>query len=194
MSISAPFIRRPIATSLIMAAIVLVGIAAYPLLPIAALPNVDFPTIVVSASLPGADPSTMASTVATPLERQIGEIPGVSQMSSVSVEGSTSVTVQFSLERDINSAAQDIQAAINAATGQLPKTLPSPPTYRKINPADAPILILAVQSKALPLTVVDNYADAVLAQQISQLPGVAEVFISGQQTPSIRVQVDPAKL
>ena len=194
MSISAPFIRRPIATSLVMAAIVLIGIAAYPLLPIAPLPNVDFPTIVVSASLPGADPSTMAATVATPLERQIGEIPGVTQMSSVSVLGSTSITVQFALERDINSAAQDIQEAINAAAGQLPKNLPSPPTYRKINPADAPILILAVQSDALPLTTVDNYADVVLSQQISQLPGVAEVFIGGQQTPAIRVQVDPAKL
>jgi multidrug efflux pump len=194
MTISAPFIRRPIATSLVMAAIVLVGIAAYPLLPIAPLPNVDFPTIVVSASLPGADPSTMASTVATPLERQIGEIPGVTQMSSVSVQGSTSITVQFALERNIDSAAQDIQAAINAATGQLPKDLPNPPTYRKINPADAPVLILAVQSDALPLTTVDQYADTVLSQQISQLPGVAEVFIGGAQTPSIRVQVDPAKL
>ena len=194
MSISAPFIRRPIATSLVMMAILLVGIAAYPLLPIAPLPNVDFPTIVVSASLPGADPSTMASTVATPLERQIGEIPGVSQMTSISVEGSTSVTVQFTLDRSIDSAAQDIQEAINAAAGQLPKDLPNPPTYRKINPADAPVLILAVQSDALPLTTVDNYADVVLSQQISQLSGVAEVFISGQQTPSIHVQVDPAKL
>ena len=194
MSISAPFIRRPIATSLVMVAIVLVGVAAYPLLPIAPLPNVDFPTIVVSAGLPGADPSTMASTVATPLERQIGEIPGVTQMSSVSVQGSTSITVQFALDRNIDSAAQDIQAAINAASGQLPKNLPNPPTYRKINPADAPILILAVQSDALPITEVDNYADTVLAQQISQLPGVAEVFIGGAQTPAIRVQVDPAKL
>ncbi|MGH7077241.1 MAG: efflux RND transporter permease subunit, partial [Acetobacteraceae bacterium] len=194
MSISTPFIRRPIATSLVMAAIVLIGIAAYPLLPIAALPNVDFPTIVVSASLPGADPSTMAATVAAPLERQLGEIPGVSQMSSVSVQGSTSVTVQFSLDRNIDSAAQDVQAAINAAAGQLPKTLPSPPHYRKINPADAPVLILAVQSDALPLTAVDDYADVVLSQQISQLPGIAEIYISGAQTPSIHVQVDPAKL
>ncbi len=194
MSISTPFIRRPIATSLVMAAIVLIGIAAYPLLPIAALPNVDFPTIVVSASLPGADPSTMAATVAAPLERQLGEIPGVAQMSSVSVQGSTSVTVQFSLDRNIDSAAQDVQAAINAAAGQLPKTLPSPPHYRKINPADAPVLILAVQSDALPLTTVDDYADVVLSQQISQLPGIAEIYISGAQTPSIHVQVDPAKL
>jgi len=194
MSVSAPFIRRPIATSLVMVAIVLIGLAAYPLLPIAALPNVDFPTIVVSASLPGADPSTMAATVATPLERQLGEIPGVSQMTSVSVEGSSSVTVQFSLDRSLDSAAQDVQAAINAAAGQLPKTLPSPPTYRKINPANAPVLILAVQSDAMPLTTVDQYADVVLAQQISQLPGIAQVFISGQQTPSIHVQVDPAKL
>ncbi len=194
MSISAPFIRRPVATSLLMAAIVLIGLAAYPLLPIAALPNVDFPTIVVSASLPGADPSTMAATVATPLERQLGEIPGVSQMTSVSVQGSTSVTVQFSLDRSINAAAQDVQAAINAAAGQLPKTLPSPPTYRKVNPADAPILILSVWSRALPLTTVDNYADNVLAQRISQLPGVAQVFIGGAQTPAIRVEVDPAKL
>ncbi|MGH7119434.1 MAG: efflux RND transporter permease subunit [Acetobacteraceae bacterium] len=194
MSISAPFIHRPIATSLVMVAIVLIGLAAYPLLPIAALPNVDFPTIVVSANLPGADPSTMAETVATPLERQLGEIPGVSQMSSVSVQGSTSITVQFSLGRSLDSAAQDIQAAINAAAGQLPKTLPSPPTYRKINPANAPVLIVAVQSDAMPLTVVDEYADVVLSQQISQLPGIAEVFISGAQTPSIHVQADPAKL
>ena len=194
MNISAPFIKRPIATSLLMAAIMFVGIAAFPLLPVSPLPQVDFPTIQVQAQLPGASPDTMASTVAQPLETQFAQIPSVSQMTSVSVLGTTQVTIQFNLNRSIDAAAQDVQAAINAAGGQLPQNLPSPPTYRKVNPSDAPIMILAVQSNELPLITVDNYAETILAQQISQLPGVAEVNIGGQQKPAIRVQVDPARL
>jgi hydrophobe/amphiphile efflux-1 (HAE1) family protein len=193
-SISTPFIRRPVATSLLMAAILLVGFAAYPLLPVAPLPRVEFPTIQVSASLPGASPETMASTVAQPLERQFSQISGVSQMTSISVAGATQVVVQFDLERSIDAAALDVQAGINNAGGQLPKNLPSPPVFRKVNPADSPILILAVQSDALPLTEVDDYADNVLSQQISQISGVSQVSIGGEQKPAIRVQVDPARL
>jgi hydrophobe/amphiphile efflux-1 (HAE1) family protein len=194
MSISTPFIRKPIATSLVMAAILLVGIAAYPLLPVAPLPRVDFPTINVSGALPGASPETMASTVAQPLERQFSQIPGVSQMTSVSVLGNTQVTIQFDLDRYIDAAAGDIQAAINAAGGQLPKNLPSPPTYRKVNPADSPILILSVQSDTLPLIEVDDYADNILSQQISQIAGVSQVSIGGEQKRAVRIQVDPARL
>jgi hydrophobic/amphiphilic exporter-1 (mainly G- bacteria), HAE1 family len=194
MNVSAPFIARPIATSLVMAAILLIGAAAYPLLPVAPLPEVDFPTIQVSSQLPGASPETMASSVATPLERQFSQIPGVTQMTSTSALGSTSITVQFELSRDIDAAAQDIQAAINAAGGQLPKNLPNPPTYRKVNPADSPILIFAVRSDVLPLTAVDDYAENILGQQISQITGVAQVSVGGQQKPAVRIQVDPAKL
>jgi hydrophobe/amphiphile efflux-1 (HAE1) family protein len=194
MSISTPFIKRPVATSLIMAALVLVGIAAYPLLPVAPLPRVDFPTIVVTGQLPGASPDTMAATVAQPLETQIAQIPGVAQLTSVSLLGVTSITVQFDLDRNIDGAAGDIQAAIQAATAQLPKIMPGPPTYRKVNPSDAPIMILAAQSNALPLTDVDDYSENVLSQQISQITGVAQVVIGGQQKPSVRVQVDPGKL
>jgi len=194
MSISSPFIRRPVATSLLMAAILLVGIAAYPLLPVAPLPRVEFPTIQVTANLPGASPETMASTVAQPLERQFSQISGVAQMTSVSVGGSTQVVVQFDLDRNIDGAALDIQAAINNAGGQLPRNLPNPPIFRKVNPADSPILILAVQSEALPLIEVDDYADNVLSQQISQISGVSQVTIGGEQKRSIRVQVDPARL
>jgi hydrophobe/amphiphile efflux-1 (HAE1) family protein len=194
MSLSSPFIKRPIATSLLMAAVFLVGIAAYPILPVAPLPQVDFPTIQVSAQLPGADPQTMASSVATPLERQFSQISGVSQLTSTSALGVASITIQFDLNRNIDAAAQDVQAAINAAGGQLPKNLPNPPTYRKVNPADAPVLLLAVQSESLPITEVDNFADTVLAQQLSQISGVAQVLITGEQKPAIRVQVDPGKL
>jgi len=194
MNISSPFIRRPVATSLLMAAILLVGIAAYPLLPVAPLPRVEFPTIQVTANLPGASPETMASTVAQPLERQFSQISGVAQMTSVSVGGSTQVVVQFDLDRNIDGAALDIQAAINNAGGQLPRNLPNPPIFRKVNPADSPILILAVQSEALPLIEVDDYADNVLSQQISQISGVSQVTIGGEQKRSIRVQVDPARL
>jgi hydrophobic/amphiphilic exporter-1 (mainly G- bacteria), HAE1 family len=193
-SISSPFIRYPIGTSLLMAGILFVGLVAYPLLPVAPLPQVDFPTIQVSASLPGGSPETMASSVAQPLERQLAQIPGIAQMTSTSSLGSTSVTIQFDLNRNIDGAANDVQGAINAASGQLPKNLPSPPTYRKVNPADSPIIIMSATSDTLPLIKVSDAVDAQLAQQISQISGVSQVFIGGQQKPSIRVQVDPAKL
>ena len=192
--LSAPFINRPIATTLIMVAVFLVGLVAFPSLPVAPLPQVDFPTITVSASLPGASPDTMASSVAQPLERQIAQIPGVSQMTSSSSLGATAVTVQFDLNRNIDAAANDIQAAINAASGQLPKDLPSPPTYRKVNPSDTPILILSVQSDVAPVIEVDDAAENILAQHLSQISGVSLVRIGGQQTPAIRIQIDPAKL
>jgi HAE1 family hydrophobic/amphiphilic exporter-1/multidrug efflux pump len=194
MSISTPFIKRPIATSLLMAAIALVGIIAYPMLPQAPLPQVDFPTIAVSATLPGASPETMASSVATPLETQFAQIPGLSQLTSISGLGTTQITAQFELDRNIDAAGQDILAAINAASGQLPKDLPTPPTYRKINPSEAPVLLLAAQSETMPITVVDDYAETVLAQQLSQIDGVGQIFVAGQQKPAVRVQVDPAKL
>ena len=194
MQFSRPFIERPIATSLLMVGILFAGLIGYPLLPVAPLPQVDFPTIQVSATLPGANPETMASAVATPLEKQFSTIPGVSQITSSSSMGSTSITLQFDLDRNIDAAAQDVQAAINAAAGQLPQDLPSPPTYRKVNPADSPILILSVQSDTLPLTSVDDYADTILAQQMSQIPGIAQVNIGGEQKPAVRIQIDPAKI
>ena len=192
--ISAPFIRYPIGTSLLMAGILFIGLVAYPLLPVAALPQVDFPTIQVTATLPGASPETMASSVAQPLERQFAQIPGIAQMTSTSYLGTAAVTIQFDLNRNIDGAANDVQGGINAASGQLPKNLPSPPTYRKVNPADSPILLLSATSDTLPITTVSDAVDAQLAQQISQISGVAQVIIGGQQKPSIRVQVDPAKL
>jgi len=192
--ISAPFIRYPIGTSLMMAGILFVGLVAYPLLPVAPLPQVDFPTIQITASLPGGSPETMASSVAQPLERQFAQIPGIAQMTSTSYLGTAAVTIQFDLNRSIDGAANDVQAAINAASGQLPKNLPSPPTYRKVNPADSPILLLSATSDSLPLTTVSDAVDAQLAQQISQISGVAQVTIGGQQKPSVRIQVDPAKL
>ncbi len=194
MSISTPFIKRPIATSLLTAAIFLAGLAAYPFIPEAPLPAVDFPTIQVSATYPGAGPETMAATVATPLEEQFAQINGVDQITSTSVSGSTSVTIQFDLNRNIDAAAVDILEAINAAQGSLPKGIPSPPTFRKINPSDAPIMILSAQSDEMPLTVVDDYAENVLAQQISQISGIGQVLIGGQQKPAIRVLIDPARL
>ena len=194
MSISEPFIRRPIATSLLMAGILLVGIVAFPLLPVAPLPQVDFPTIQVTAQLPGADPETMASAVAQPLEYQFAAIPGVSQLTSTSVLGTTQIIVQFDLNRNIDGAAQDIQSAIDAAGGQLPKNLPSPPQIKKVNPSDASILIMSVYSDVLPLTEVDEYAENILAQQISRIPGVAQVALGGQQKPAVRVQVDPTRI
>jgi HAE1 family hydrophobic/amphiphilic exporter-1/multidrug efflux pump len=194
MSISEPFVRRPIATSLLMGGIFLVGLVVFPLLPVAPLPQVDFPTISVSATLPGASPETMASSVATPLETQFAQISGLSQMTSSNALGSTSITLQFDLNRNIDAAAQDVQTGIDAAGGQLPKNLPTPPTYKKVNPADSPILLLSVHSDVLPVTTVDDYAENILAQQISQIPGVAQVSIGGQQKPAVRVQVDPTKL
>ncbi len=192
--ISAPFIRYPIGTSLMMAGILFVGLVAYPLLPVAPLPQVDFPTIQITAQLPGASPETMASSVAQPLERQFAQIPGIAQMTSTSYLGTASITIQFDLNRNIDGAANDVLAGINAAGGQLPKNLPSPPTYRKVNPADSPILLLSATSDTLPLTTVSDSVDTQLAQQISQISGVAQVNIGGQQKPSIRIQVDPAKL
>jgi hydrophobic/amphiphilic exporter-1 (mainly G- bacteria), HAE1 family len=194
MSISEPFVRRPIATSLLMGGIFLVGCVVYPLLPVAPLPQVDFPTIQVSASLPGASPETMAATVATPLEYQFAEISGLTQMTSSNLNGTSLITLQFDLDRNIDAAAQDVQTGIDAAGGQLPKNLPTPPTYRKVNPADSPILILSMSSPVLPVTTVDDYAENILAQQISQIPGVAQVSVGGQQKPAVRVQIDPVKL
>jgi HAE1 family hydrophobic/amphiphilic exporter-1 len=193
-SISEGFIKRPIGTTLLALAILLVGVAVYPLLPVAPLPQVDFPTIQVSANLPGASPETMASNVAQPLERQFSLIAGLTQMTSMSGIGSTQVTLQFALDRPIDGAALDVQAAINAATGQLPTNLPGPPTFRKVNPADSPIMLLAVHSDTLPLIQTNDYADNILAQQISQIAGVGLVNIGGAQKPAVRVQVDPAKL
>jgi multidrug efflux pump subunit AcrB len=189
-NVSAPFVRRPIATSLLAAAVLLSGMAAFRSLPVAPLPRVDFPTINVSAALPGASPQTMASSVATPLERRFGRIAGLSEMTSVSSLGSTSITLQFDLDRDVTGAARDVQAAINAAGAELPANLPTRPNYRKVNPADSPIMILALQSDTLPLAQVFDAANSVLAQKISQVAGVGQVFVGGGQQPAVRVQVD----
>jgi len=194
MNLSEPFIRRPVATSLLMAALAFVGIVSFPLLPVAPLPQVDFPTIQVTSQFAGASPEVMASSVAAPLERQFGQIAGLTQLTSTSTLGATTIVLQFELNRNIDGAAQDVQAAITAAQKQLPLVLTQPPTYKKVNPADSPILILAAQSDSLPLTTVDDYADNILAQQISQVPGVAQVTIGGEQKPAIRLQIDPAKL
>src|SRR5471032_2296214 len=194
MNISAPFIHRPIATALLMVGLFVGGLVAYPLLPVAALPNVNFPTLQVTAQLPGADPQTMASSVATPLELQFGEIPGLSQMTSASALGYTQITLQFDLNRQIDGTVSDTLSAINAATPYLPLNLPYPPTIRKVNPADTPILVLGVTSDSLPLTTVDAYAENILLQKISQISGVGLVGIGGQQKPAIRVQVNPQAL
>ena len=194
MNLSAPFIHKPIATALLMVAIVLLGAIGYELLPVAALPEVDSPTIQVTAQLPGADPQTVASSVATQLERQFGQIPGLAQMTSSSALGYTQITLHFSRDRTIDSAALDVQAAINATSGQLPPNLLNPPIYRKTNPADTPILLLALTSQTLPLTKVSDYADSILVQKLSQMPGVGLVSLGGEQNPAIRVQVNPAQL
>jgi hydrophobe/amphiphile efflux-1 (HAE1) family protein len=194
MNISAPFIARPIATALLMVGLLLAGLAAYPLLPVAALPNVNYPTLQVTAQLPGADPQTMASSVATPLETQFGQIPGLTQMTSASALGFTQITLQFDLSRAIDGAVSDTLSAINAASAQLPLNLPYPPTIRKVNPADTPILVLGITSDTLPLTTVDAYAETILLQKISQISGVGLVGIGGQQKPAIRVRVDPQAL
>jgi hydrophobe/amphiphile efflux-1 (HAE1) family protein len=194
MNISAIFIRRPIATAMLMVAILLLGVIGYELLPVAALPNIDSPTILVTAQLPGADAQTVASTVTTPLERQFGQIPGLTQMTSSSGNEAAEITLQFDRSRTVDSAAQDVQAAINAAAGFLPPTMPSPPIYRETNPADTPVLMLALTSETLPLTTVSDYANSILAQKISQMPGVGLVSIGGEQNPAIRVQLNPAQL
>src|SRR5271169_3991924 len=194
MSISAPFIRRPIGTSLLAAALLLSGILAFNYLPVNPLPRVDFPVISVGAGLPGADPQTMASAVATPLERQFGRISGVNQMTSASQLGSTNITLQFDLNRNIDAAARDVQAAINAARSQLPANLPSNPTYRKANPADSPILILALTSDTFPVARLYDTSDSILAQKLSQVDGVGQVFVGGAAQPAVRAEVNPMLL
>ena len=191
---SAPFIRRSVATTLLSIAIFLSGAIAFRFLPVAPLPQVDFPTISVGAGLPGASPETMASSVATPLERQFGRIASVTQMTSTSQLGQTGITLQFDLNRDINAAARDVEAAINAARGQLPAGLPTKPTYRKVNPADAPIMLLSVQSDNLTLPDMYDTANSVLAQKLAQVQGVGQVFVGGSSSPAVRVQVNPQQL
>jgi len=194
MNLSAPFITRPIATALLMAGLLLCGLAAYPLLPVGALPNVNYPTIQISAQLPGADPQTIASSVATPLEQQLSQIPGVTQLTSSSALGVAQLTVQFALSRTVDSAAVDVLAAINAASPYLPPNIPYPPTIRKVNPAETPIMLIALSSASLPLTTVDAYAENILLPKISQIPGVGQVGIGGQQKPAIRIRVNPQAL
>jgi HAE1 family hydrophobic/amphiphilic exporter-1 len=194
MNLSAIFIRRPIMTTLVMMGILLFGIIAYRTLPVSDLPNVDFPTILVSASLPGGTPETMASAVATPLERQFSTIAGVTAMTSSNRLGSTQITLQFDLNRNLDAAAQDVQSAIALAQRQLPPGMPTPPSYRKVNPADQPILYIALTSATLPLYVLDDYAETMLAQQISMVTGVAQVQVYGSQQYAVRVQLDPAAL
>jgi hydrophobe/amphiphile efflux-1 (HAE1) family protein len=192
--ISAPFVRRPVATSLLAVAVLLSGAAAFGLLPVAPLPRVDFPTLSVTANLPGASPETMASAVATPLERRFGRIAGITEITSASALGSTNITLQFDMDRDIDSAARDVQAAINAAGAELPSNLPLKPNYRKANPADSPILILSLTSDTVPLAQIFDAANTVLAQKIAQVKGVGQVFVGGGQQPAVRVQVDPRTL
>src|SRR3954449_4392971 len=194
MSISEPFIRRPIATSLLMLGILVFGIAAYNLLAVAALPRVDFPTITVTVNYPGASPDTMASLVATPLEQQFAALPSLAEMTSTSGVGATLITLQFDLERSIDGAAQDVQQAINAASGLLPKDLPSPPTYRKTNPADRPVLIYAIHSDAIPVYRLDDYAYTLLAQRLSSISGVAEARLFGQKPYAVQVRINPTAL
>ncbi|HEU5339745.1 efflux RND transporter permease subunit, partial [Edaphobacter sp.] len=194
MSPSRPFILRPVATSLLMVAILLAGAVAYLQLPVSALPEVDYPTIQVLTFYPGASPEVMVSSVTAPLERQFGEIPGLSQMTSTSSGGGSVITLQFELNDDIDVAQQDVQAAINAAYSFLPADLPNPPVYSKVNPADAPIMTLALSSPTLDLTKVEDLADTVLAQKISQLSGVGLVSINGGQKPAVRIQVNPTAL
>jgi len=193
-NVSEPFIRRPIATSLLSVALLLAGIVAYRMLPVAPLPQVEFPVIQVQATLPGASPETMASSVATPLERQFGRIAGVTEMTSTSLLGACTVVLQFDLNRNVDAAARDVQAAINAARSQLPAALPSNPKYRKVNPADAPIMILALTSDVLPVGRMYDAADSILAQKLSQVEGVGQVVVGGGAKPAVRVRVDPARL
>ncbi|CAN5597853.1 multidrug efflux RND transporter permease subunit MdtC [soil metagenome] len=192
--ISAPFIRRPVATFLLSLAIILVGALAYKLLPVASLPQVEYPVISISASLPGADPETMASAIATPLERQLSKIAGINEMTSSSSTGSVGITIQFDLSRDINGAARDVQAAINAARSQLPSNLPSNPTYRKINPADSPILILALTSETMSVPQLYDACDSVLAQKIAQVNGVGQTYCGGSSKPAVRIEANPVLL
>src|SRR5436853_608238 len=194
MNISAPFIKRPIGTSLLAAALLMAGALAFNFLPVAPLPQVEFPVIQVSAGLPGASPDTMASAVATPLERQFGRIAGVTEMTSTSSLGNTNITLQFDLNRDIDAAARDVQAAINAARGQLPANLPNNPRYRKVNPADAPIMLLSLTSDTVPRPKVFDAADSILSQKLAQIPGVGQASVSGSARPAVRVEANPTAL
>ena len=194
MNISEIFIRRPVATTLLTLSLLLFGIMAYLQLPVSDLPDVPRPTIVVNAALPGANPYTMASSVATPLEKQFTQISGLDSMTSQSSEGSTSITLNFALHRNINNCAQDVQSAISRAMGQLPHNMPNPPTYQKVNPADQPILLLALESKTLPMYTVDDYAENLLADSISEVDGVSAVNVYGAQTYAVRIQVNPNAL
>jgi hydrophobic/amphiphilic exporter-1 (mainly G- bacteria), HAE1 family len=194
MNLSELCIRRPVMTVLLTAALILGGLFAYRLLPVAALPQVDFPTISVSASLPGASPETMAASVATPLEREFSTIAGVTLITSSSGQGSTSITLQFDLDRDIDAAAADVQAALSRAARRLPSELTTPPSYRKVNPADQPVLLLALSSDLVPLSVINDYADTLLSPRLSTLPGVAQVLIYGTQKFAVRIEVDPDRL
>src|SRR5665213_2783368 len=191
MNPSRPFILRPVATSLLMVAILLAGAVAFFQLPVSALPEVDYPTIQVLTFYPGASPDVMASSVTAPLERQFGQVPGLTQMTSTSSSGASVITLQFALELNIDVAEQEVQASINASGTYLPRDLPNPPIYSKTNPADAPILILALTSNELPLSKVQDLADTRLAQKMSQLQGVGLVSISGGQKPAVRVDVNP---
>jgi multidrug efflux pump len=194
MNISAPFIRRPVATSLLAMGLLMAGILAYTRLPVAPIPQVEYPVISVSAGLPGASPETMASSVATPLERQFGRIAGVNQMTSTSQLGSTSITLQFDLSRNIDAAARDVQASINAALGQLPQNLPTRPSWRKVNPADAPIMILSLTSDTITKPRMYDVADSILAQKLSQVPGIGQVFVGGGARPAVRAEINPTLL
>src|SRR6202166_1497716 len=194
MNISEPFIRKPVATTLLLVAITLAGAAAYRLLPVSPLPQVDFPTISVGAGLPGASPEIMASSLATPLERQFGRIAGVTEMTSTSSIGTTSITLQFDLNRDINGAARDVQSAINAARSYLPANLPSNPTYRKVNPADAPIMILALTSDVYDRGKLYDAASTIMQQRLSQVQGVGQVSVGGSSLPAVRVDLNPTQL
>ena len=194
MNFSYPFIRRPIGTTLLAIGLFLTGAVAYSFLPVASLPTVDFPTISVSANRPGADPNIMAATVAAPLERRLGEISGVTELTSVTSLGNSRIVVQFDLSRSIEGAARDVQAALNAALSDLPGDLPTLPTFRKVNPAAAPILILALTSKTMLPSEVYDAADTVIAQRLSQVDGVGDVTVAGSEQPAIRVRVDPTRL
>ena len=194
MNISEPFIRRPVATTLLTLGVVLAGAIAFTLLPVAPLPQVDIPTISVSASLPGASPEVMAATVATPLERALGRIAGVNEITSQSSLGSTRVTLQFDLNRSVDGAARDVQAAIQAARRELPTSLPNNPTYRKVNPADAPSIILAMTSDTLTQGQIYDAASTVVAQKISQIAGVGQVTVGGSSSPAVRVELNPNTL
>src|ERR1700757_4796820 len=194
MNISAPFIERPVATSLLSMGLLLFGGLAYPFLPMARLPEVEYPTITVFSNLPGASPETMATAVATPLERMFGRIAGITQMTSTSQLGSTNITMQFDLNRSVDAAARDVQAAINAARGQLPANLPNNPNYRKQNPADNAILTLALTSDVEERTRMYDVAESILNQKIAQIRGVGQVNISGSSRPAVRVQINPTAL